>query len=209
MKIMSLSIAIIVIVESIAFAFPAPEQTWGLCIGIAEYDPEDLTLKWADKDATEFSSFLRYGLGVPESHYRILKNREATREKILESFGWLSMMAKPGDRVYIFYSGHGKENSPILPHDSYNLLPLSMLKKALSKIESTYVIFFADACYSGKLAGKGTKAAIQRESLTGLSKGVVLEMGTARTDLVIMTSANGIQNSYEVTDQKNGLFTYY
>lgn len=204
-----LSILIVFVVGNITAAQPGPEQTWGLCIGIAEYDPDDLTLKWSDKDATEFSTFLRYGLGLPENHYRILRNREATREKILDHLGWLSMVANSGDRVYIFYSGHGKENSPFLPYDSYNLLSLQSIKKALNKIDAQDVIVFADACHSGKLVGKGTKAAVKRENLTGLSKGVVLEMGKARADLVIMTSAKGIQKAYELEGQKNSIFTYH
>ena len=58
----------------IAIAQPGPEQTWGLCIGIAEYAPDNLSLNWADKDAIEFSTFLKYGLRLPEDHYRVVKN---------------------------------------------------------------------------------------------------------------------------------------
>ncbi len=185
------------------------QQTWGLCVGIAEYKPHELSLKWSDKDASEFSTFLRYGLKLPESNYRIVRNREATREKILESLGWLSMVAGPIDRVYIFYSGHGKPDSPFLPYDSKNPLSLEQIKKALRKIDAREVIVFADACYSGKLAGKGVKAVIEHEQVTGLSKSVVDEMGKAKTGVVIMTSATGIQEAFEVEGQKNGLFTYY
>lgn len=195
--------------ESVLREGVGPGQTWGLCIGIAEYDPADLTLKWSDKDAIEFSAFLRYGLGVPEDHYRILKNREATRANILEHLGWLNVVANQGDRVYIFYSGHGKQNSPILPHDSHNLLPLEHLKKALSKIDAQDVIVFADACYSGRIAGKGARAALIRENLTGLSKGQVVEIANAQKGLVVVTSANGIQDAYESKEQKNGIFTYH
>lgn len=205
-----LAIIISIAMANDAAAQPTAQQTWGLCIGIAEYEPADLTLQWSDKDATEFSTFLRYGLGLPEDHYRILRNREATRENILEHFGWLNMVANTGDRVFIFYSGHGKQNSPILPYDSDSLITLDKIKRALSKIEAQEIIFFADACYSGKLAGKGAKAAIERESLTGLSKGVAMEMSEAKdTGIVIITSANGIQEAYEQSGSKNGIFTYH
>ena len=205
-----LAIIISIAMVNDAAAQLTAQQTWGLCIGIAEYEPADLTLQWSDKDATEFSTFLRYGLGLPEDHYRILRNREATRENILEHFGWLNMVANTGDRVFIFYSGHGKQNSPILPYDSDSLITLDKIKRALSKIEAQEIIFFADACYSGKLAGKGAKAAIERESLTGLSKGVAMEMSEAKdTGIVIITSANGIQEAYEQSGSKNGIFTYH
>ena len=184
-------------------------NTWGLCIGISDYSVEELTLQWADKDAIEFSTFLRYGLGLPEEHYRILKNREATRENIIDALGWLALVSKPEDRVYIFYSGHGKSNSPIVPHDLENLLPLDAIKKALRKIDAKEIIFFADACYSGKIAGKGVKSIIDRENLSGLDSETISEMSSTKDGVVIITSANGIQESYEWDGQKNGLFTYH
>lgn len=191
-------------------AAAAPEATtWGLCIGISDYSLPELTLKWADKDAIEFSAFLRYGLNLPEDHYRILKNREATRENIRDAFGWLGLMASREDRVFIFYSGHGKDNSPIVPYNTDDLFSMETLKKALENIRAKEIIFFADACYSGKLAGKGAKRIIERESLTGLTQNTISEIGAAKPGMVIITSANGIQEAYEKDGQKNGLFTYY
>ena len=209
---------LIMFMPSVVFAQPIPQETWGLCIGISEYQPDRLSLIWADKDATEFSTFLRYALGIPEDHYRILKNKEATAEKIIEQLGWLNMKARPGDRVYLFYSGHGKPESPIVPYDSVNELSLEMIKNSLRKIDSQDILFFADACYSGRLAGKGAKAVVESNGFTGLSKGLVIEMGHARANVVIMTSANGIQEALEDSDangenvpqkKKNGFFTYY
>lgn len=187
----------------------AAPTTWGLCIGISEYNLPELSLKWADKDAIEFSTFLRYGLGLPEDQYRILKNSEATRENIRDAFGWLGLVAKPEDRVYIYYSGHGKDNSPLVPHDIENAFTLESLQKALSKIEAREIIFFADACFSGKIAGKGAKPIIDREHLTGLNNETVAEITKSKPGVVVMTSANGIQEAYEKDGQKNGLFTYY
>ncbi len=183
---------------------------WGLCIGISEYEPDVLTLNWANKDAIEFcTSFLRHELGVPENHYDIIKDREATRDNILKKLAWLAGSADEGDRVYLFYSGHGKPSSPILPHDSEKTISLEEIKNSLRKIYARDVIVFADACHSGRIAGKGAKTAIQKAQLTGLSKGLIVNMGQARTNLLIMTSAKGIQEAYEMEGQKNGLFTYY
>ena len=199
---------IIMLLFCAATAQAAP-TTWGLCIGISEYNVPELSLKWADKDAIEFSTFLRYGLGLPEDQYRILKNSEATRENIRDAFGWLGLVAKPEDRVYIYYSGHGKDNSPLVPYDIENSFTLESLQKALSKIEAHEIIFFADACFSGKIAGKGAKPIIDREHLTGLNNETVAEITKSKPGVVVMTSANGIQEAYEKDGQKNGLFTYY
>ncbi len=187
-----------------------PEKIWGLCIGISDYGSDALTLNWANKDAIEFcTSFLRHELGVPENQYYIIKDREATRENILQKLAWLAGSADEGDRVYLFYSGHGKPSSPILPHDSENTISLKEIKNYLRKIYAHDVIFFADACHSGKITGKGAKTAVRKAQLTGLSKGLIMDMGKARTNLLIVTSAKGIQQAYEAEGQKNGLFTYY
>ena len=208
-KFVSSGIVLLFILSVSISAHSAPQKIWGLCIGISDYNLPDLALKWADKDAIEFSTFLRYGLGLPEDQYRILKNREATRENIRDAFGWLSLVVEPEDRVYIFYSGHGKDNSPIVPYDTDNLFSLESIKKTLAKIEAREIIFFADACYSGRIAGKGAKAIIRRENMTGLDKDLISEIAQAKTGTVIMTSANGIQEAYEWDGQKNGLFTYH
>ena len=186
-------------------------QIWGLSIGISEYQPRDLSLTWPDKDAAEFTTFLRYGLAVPEGNYRILRNTEATKANILEHLYWLSSVASPGDRVYIFYSGHGLPRSPILPHDSQNLLSKEELMQAFHTIPAREVVVFIDACYSGKLVGKGTSvsAALRNKGFTGLTKSDVYSLSQAKSNMVIITSADGIQQSYEMKGQKNGIFTYY
>ncbi|PIE32885.1 hypothetical protein CSA56_13900 [candidate division KSB3 bacterium] len=193
----------------IVVAEQASPNTWGLAIGISDYSLPELRLKWADKDAIEFSTFLRYTLGLPEEHYRILKNREATRDNIREALGWLSLVAEPNDRVYLFYSGHGKDDSPIVPYDIEQPFPMDLIKKALKKIDAHDIIFFADACYSGRIAENGAKTIIGRESLTGLSQTTIRKMVQESEGTVIMTSADGIQEAYERDGQKNGLFTYH
>ena len=187
----------------------ASQKTWGLAIGISDYTLPELRLKWADKDAIEFSTFLRYTLGLPEDQYRILKNREATRDNIREAFGWLSLVAEPTDRVYIFYSGHGKDDSPIVPYDVEQAFPLDLIKKALKKIDAKDIVFFADACYSGRIAENGAKTIIGRENMTGLNQTTIRNLALANEGTVIMTSADGIQEAYERDGQKNGLFTYH
>ncbi|MCP4372958.1 MAG: caspase family protein [Deltaproteobacteria bacterium] len=187
--------------------FP-PERTWALCIGISEYDPSDLTLQWADKDAIEFSIFVKDHLKLPEEHYRIRKNREATKDNILTDLGWLIAQAREGDRVYIFYSGHGMQDAPIVPYNSDKFLFLEEIKRTLKKIDAQDIIFFTDACYSGRLTQSGIKAALSK-SITGISKGVADDITQTQKGTVIITSADGIQQSIELQNQKNGLFTHY
>ncbi|OQY28730.1 MAG: hypothetical protein B6244_06105 [Candidatus Cloacimonetes bacterium 4572_55] len=209
MKTTLFTIALLLAIIPPVLSQPGPGNTWGLCIGISEYSPTDLNLDWADKDAIEFSTFLRYKLGLDESHYRILKDREAYSEKIDDHLGWLMLKAKPGDRVYIFYAGHGKPNSPILPYNSDVAISKKTITDALAGIKARDIIFIADACYSGKLAGRGTRDAIDAKELTGLSRGLIVQMAKAKKGTVIMTSADGIQEAGELVAYENGIFTYH
>ena len=200
-----------------ALAQPAPEHTWGVCIGIGAYDDLNLTLKWSDTDASEFcKTFLKFTLRVPEDHYRIVKNEDATHEGIIDAFGWVAMRAKPGDRVYLFYSGHGSEAELFVPYDSTYPLTLDEVRGVLSKIDAE-VLVFTDACLSGRLVGKRVKAATAKGG-GGWPKDVTVKLaqvakpaaasGTA-PGVVIMTSSNGQQDSLEISWLKNSLFTYH
>ena len=208
MKSLGLLIGTWLLLNTIAFAQIAPEKTWGLCIGIAEYNTDTLALKWADKDAIDFCSlFLDGKLNVPKEQYRIVKDREATRREILNALDWLMGAANPGDRVYIFYSGHGKETSPFLPFDAENQISLDEIKKRLKKIDAQDIIVFADACYSGRLANKGAKFDVVELGVTGLTAQTNTALSQAKRGTVVMTSAKGIQESRELEGLMNGIFT--
>ncbi len=223
----------VVIVVSVLLLYQGSEarETWGLCIGISQYQHEDLRdLKWAGKDAIDFCSlFLDFRLGLSIKNHHILLNSRATGEEILQSLGGLSNEAHTEDRVYIFYSGHGGEASPILPYDvkiddPTTFLSLEKIIRALNNIPVKEIIFIVDACYSGRLAEKGTGIALNRKELTGgLSKDFIMKMSRLKPEserthpvnklqqdgIVIMTSSNGKQTSEELEREMNGLFTYY
>ncbi|MCP4371358.1 MAG: caspase family protein, partial [Deltaproteobacteria bacterium] len=137
----------------------AKQQTWGLCIGVSDYEDDDIPdLKWASKDAIEFcTTFLKHRLKLPEEHYQILFESSAKKQEIEKLLGWLSIKAKAEDQVFIFYSGHGGKTSPIVPYDAnpndkQTFLGSDIIQKALDKIDAHETIFIIDACYSGRLA---------------------------------------------------------
>ncbi len=194
------------------------ERTWGVCIGISAYDDVNLTLKWSDTDANDFcKTFLKYTLNIPEDQYTFVKNEDATHDGILNAFGWVAMRARPGDRVYLFYSGHGSDGALFVPYDSGYPLTLDEVRSALSKIDADEVLVFTDACLSGRLAGKRTKAATGKGG-GGWSKKMAVKLAQSVTSgvakgerggVVIMTSSNGQQDSLEIASLKNSLFTYH
>lgn len=69
------------------------------------------TLNGAVPDANAVQQYLEKELNVPSSHIQSLRDGEATRAAIVESFSKLQndSRIKEGDPILIFYAGHGGE----------------------------------------------------------------------------------------------------
>ncbi len=217
----------VLIVLSILVLYQGTEaaQTWGLCIGISDYQNDNIPdLKWASKDAIEFcTTFLKHRLRLPEEHYQILFESDANKEEIKKSLGWLNLNAEAGDRVYIFYSGCGGKASPIVPYDAnpndkQTFLGSDIIQKALNR-NAGEIIFILDASYSGRLAKEASKEPNRKGLTGGWNKNLITKMAQTEEETqkedpidatrVIMTSSDEKQKSIELPDKKNSLFTYY
>ncbi|KAF6795438.1 hypothetical protein CSOJ01_13409 [Colletotrichum sojae] len=91
---------------------------WAVLIGIDRYSATEMkrNLDGCVADVQETKSFLENCLGVPPSNIDILtaavgdglnSQLPPTRTNVLDTLKNLSKKAKPGDFVYIHYSGHG------------------------------------------------------------------------------------------------------
>ena len=147
-------------------------NTYAVVIGISDYQ-NVRDLKYADKDAQAFADYLKSVAGgeVPKENIKIFLNEEATSFNIGDAFIWINQVAFEGDRVFIFFAGHGDvealndiENGLLLlykaPASSYfafgnDYLPVYEVKKFMKTLTSKKVdaILISDACRSGKLAG--------------------------------------------------------
>ncbi|MCZ2337959.1 MAG: caspase family protein [Chitinophagales bacterium] len=146
---------------------PASGNTYALIIGISKYADKQITqLKYADRDAKTFEEFLKSKAGgeVRDSNIRTFYNQEATAINITQKgYRWLMNRAKnPGDRVYIYFSGHGDAASEaemfLLAHDviagdAYNYsahgaLQVFNLKQRIRELSArgVQVILITDAC---------------------------------------------------------------
>ncbi len=149
----------------------ADGTTYAVVVGISDYQDDDIPdLKFAHRDASSFADWLasESGGSLPETHLRLLMNEEATNAQMLVSFDWLIEKSQPGDRVLIYFSGHGdvehitKYNKGyLLGYDSppkyYSIgaFPIDFLKDIISNLsdDGAQVILILDACRAGKLAG--------------------------------------------------------
>jgi uncharacterized caspase-like protein len=85
---------------------------WALCVGISIFQEPTINLKYAAKDATDFSNFLVAKGNFPAEHVRLLTDENASREGILGELGekWLGQKVKKNDLVVIYISRHGSQS---------------------------------------------------------------------------------------------------
>jgi len=148
-----------------------PSATYAVIIGISDYQniPD---LQYADKDANAFADFLRSsaGGGLDKDHLILLTNQNATAGKVVAALDALTEQVKEGDRVLIYFSGHGDVeskkysqlgfllcwDSPLTGYTSggtYALLFLQEIMTTLSLGNHAKVTVITDVCHAGKLSG--------------------------------------------------------
>ncbi len=147
-------------------------NTYAIVIGISKY--KNVThLEFADRDARAFDDFLLSDAGgrIPAANIEEFLNENATRTNVGDAISEIARKAKPGDRVYFFFAGHGDmedltqvENGLLLLYNSPNgnyfgmnddVLEILDLKRYLSPLSERGVemIFIVDACHAGNLKG--------------------------------------------------------
>jgi tetratricopeptide (TPR) repeat protein len=149
-----------------------PGNTYAIIIGISDYKLVQ-DLQYAHKDAQAFEELLLSESGgkVPKTNIETFLNENATRNNVGDAISVIARKAKPGDRVWFFFAGHGDmedltqiENGLLLLHNSPNgnyfgmnddVLEILDLKRYLSPLSQKGVemIFIVDACHSGNLTG--------------------------------------------------------
>jgi len=147
--------------------------TFAVVIGISDYQDEDIPdLRFADRDAAAFASFLRSQAGgsLDEDHIKVLINQEATSGHVAEALDALIELAKADDRIIIYFSGHGDVehrkvsqqgfllcwNAPSRCYTGGGTYALDDLKEVITTLSvqnKTRVVVITDACHAGKLSG--------------------------------------------------------
>ena len=100
-----------------------PGKTYALIIGISKYkNPGIPPLQFADRDATAFRNYL-VATGIDSNNITLLTNEKAAYADIMLNLDELcTQRAQPGDKVFIYFSGHGDVESRVITNDGY-LLP--------------------------------------------------------------------------------------
>jgi metacaspase-1 len=148
--------------NTVTIGQPAPSK-WAVVIGIADYEGRANDLWNPDADAKDMQSVLLAN-GYASDHIKILLNRQATAQAIINAIDWLAANEKAGDEVVFFYSGHGSNiadsaawdsdtefdgfDEMIVSYDAYGITD-GLLKQEFAAIESTKFALMFGSCNSG------------------------------------------------------------
>ena len=195
------------------------EDVYAIVVGISKYHYIK-PLSYADRDADLFSSYLRSAAGgrIKEENLFLLKNDSANAGNFWSTLLRLSNKnLKKGDRVYIFFAGHGDAvkglneyylllsdcqpandgNNYLL---SFGVIDMYHLKNRIGVLinKGAEVILVLDACRTNELAG-GYASQVFNSSIIQTKVGEIAMLATGPGQVSIEDISFG---------QGHGLFTY-
>lgn len=145
-----------------------------LLIGIGTYAslPEKMFLEGPKNDVPLIEKLLKEKHGYSADSIRVLLDKDATRAAILASIDeWLVAGTQPGDRVYIYFSGHGLQVKDLNGDeedgldealstydiaagdgDWTNVILDDEIDVMLARLKDRVVSIVIDACHSGTIS---------------------------------------------------------
>jgi len=181
-----------------------------LAVGVSDYKNNDYDLRFAAKDARDFTTTIKRQKGglYKDVVVKTLTDADAVKNNILDGLDWIQKETTARDMAMIFIAGHGVNDNLgtfyYLPHeaDTEKLrrtgIMFTELKYTASAIAGK-VILFVDACHSGNVMGG-------RRSTPDVT-GLVNELSDVENGAVVFTSSTGRQFSLEDESWGNGAFT--
>jgi hypothetical protein len=128
-----------------------------------DYSGTPSALPGIDKDG-EIATRIALGMGVPRQNIKWVKNRELTLSGMSSALNDLVQnRITDGDKVFLYYSGHGYQRSgnsakcsEYLVTADEKLFEDTKLQQALSTLaaKASQVVMFNDSCFSGGAATK-------------------------------------------------------
>jgi tetratricopeptide (TPR) repeat protein len=194
-------------------AAKVPPRSYAVVIGVSRYPKlaEKYQLRFPERDAQSMNTILisPEGGSFKAENVKVLTGPQATLAGMRREIdGWLPSVAKDGDRVLIYFAGHGflyggKGYLAPSDFDSNHIeqsgYPMDELGSVIGdKIHATYKILMTDACHSGAISPEETQSL--NTSLSNLQK-----------SLFSFTASRDRESSYESPelDGGHGFFTYY
>ena len=195
-------------------AAPTVPRGYALVIGVGEYPnlPESLQLSFAESDAEAmYDVLISHEAGAfPPENVRMLVGERASLAAIRRELEeWLPSVARPEDRVVVYFAGHGfvKDGRGYLaPSDvdperlEDTAYPMAALGDVMAnRVRALHKVLLTDACRSGKINPETTNELLHQE-LRGLPG-----------DFLTLTAATEQESAYGDRDLATGFgfFTYF
>jgi tetratricopeptide (TPR) repeat protein len=190
---------------------PNIPRSYAVIVGIGKYKnlPADKQLRYTVNDAQAIRTVLisPEGGNFKVENVHMLIDEAATLANVRREIGeWLPSVAKEGDRVLIYFAGHGflyggqgylapsDFKGDDVPGTGY---PMRELGQAIGgKIHASYKILLTDACHTGAISPEDTQNLNQ--TLSKLNESVFS-----------MTASRDREASLESETLRHGIFTYY
>ncbi len=221
-----------------------PPVRRALLIGINDYAANDepgstardwipLDLRGAINDLHRMRAVLTSRFGFEDDGIRVLEDRAATREAILEALREIVRASGPDDVVYIHFSGHGSQvpdtdgdetadglDETILPHDARTGkvpdITDDELGRILSGLKTPNVLVVLDSCHSGtatrdiSAVRARSVAADPREELYASDAVATRSLAAPAAPYVLMTGAAEHQSALDgpIDGEFYGFFSY-
>lgn len=186
-------------------------NTYVVIVGIADYQNLSYNsgdLRYTINDCNKLSKFLmsEKGGSIPAKNIYTLTNSLAKKANIIKYSKKIFTNAKENDRVIFYYSGHGMAGA-FLPYDIkqngnslLNVLYFDEIKEIFQAANCKTKLIFADACFSGSL--KNTSKTVK--------KNIELKnINSKEFEIAVMLSCKENETSLELSDLKQGIFSYY
>jgi hypothetical protein len=145
---------------TVNYLAPRKGNNYLLLIGIDQYNHWN-RLHNATKDCQDLQMVLSQYYDFDPQHTIMLTNRQATRERILETLESLQSRLGQDDNLLIYYAGHGyydqrKSRGYWVPVDARldkipDYIRNSTIHDYLNGINTHNTLLIADACYAGSL----------------------------------------------------------
>lgn len=152
----------------------------------------------AAKNAEDWYRYLTHGRGISPGNALILRDSEATKERILRMAARIAKRVKPGGTVWLVFVGHGAPSRDAkqgllvgadAQQDADSLfargVSLEELARAVTRSRRFPLVAVVDACFSGRTASgdqlaKGLQPLLAvRRPVSRRTKGIVMTAGTA------------------------------
>ncbi len=139
-----------------------PQKTWVFIVGTLRWKHSDVFESFPAKNRrdAQLANFFR-AQGVPTERMVYLKDWQATTRQVRSAFRDLLSQAKEGDRLFVYYTGHGYKSDDerttfFATYDAGENVPGWATSSIVRDIEKYFkgseAFLTADCCYSGSLA---------------------------------------------------------